>query len=133
LEKKSKVKAKQKNSVANIKKPKKKNNKRGNPEYLIQCDIIEWFRKTYPNWIIFSTNNEACFSRKEKYKKSGLLSGLSDLVIVTDKETVFIECKSLTGRCSKEQKEFQQKLTELNHKTYVVRSIEAFMAIVNTL
>jgi hypothetical protein len=112
-------------------KPKKQ--KKGSPEHDIQKSCVEWFRTTYPDWLIFSVPNEATFKSKHKYKESGVLSGITDLVLVTDLETVYIEMKSATGRCSKVQKEVQEKLKTLGHKVYVCRSLEAFKVIVNVL
>lgn len=78
-----------------------------------------------------SVPNEAAYTKKELYKKSGMLSGAPDLVIALNRRVVFVEMKSQTGRCSVEQKAVHAKLEALGHEIYVVRSLSAFRAIFN--
>jgi len=104
--------------------PKKK---RGEPEYELQCECVEWFNQNRQDWIMFSVPNESTYKRKEKFKKSGMLSGAPDLVIIKPNETFFIELKSSAGRCSAEQKALHIKIDSLNQKVYTVRTLQNFI------
>jgi hypothetical protein len=112
---------------ASTKTPKTPKKKRNEPEYLLQCECVEWFNENRPNWILFSVPNEAAFSRKDKFKKSGMLNGAPDLVVTTDKEIFFIELKSAVGSCSEDQKKLHEKIIGLNKRIHVVRNIEHFI------
>lgn len=110
---------------------KRKPVKRQRPEYLIQRDIVNWFRKEYPDFLLFSCPNEAIYRRREYFHQLGALSGVSDLVIVTDKRVLWVECKSDTGRQSTEQRQFQSNVERLGYKYYLVRSLSQFKEIIS--
>lgn len=109
-------------------KPKK--NKRGHSEYDLQCKCVEWFRHCYPDFIIYSVPNEACFRAKTKYEKSGLLSGVADLMVVLPNVVLWIEMKSENGRQRKEQKDFQKKIETLGYRYYLCRTLDNFKDII---
>ena len=100
--------------------------KKGAPEHYLQVDCIRFFRETYPNYIIFSTNNEACYRRKDYWKDSGLLVGVSDCVAILPKAVIFLELKSDKGRQRPDQKHFEDKLAELGYRYYIIRTLEEF-------
>lgn len=111
---------------------KKTKKKRNRPEFYIQHDIVNYFKKEYPDFILFCCPNEATYKRKSYFEAIGLLSGVADLVILTDKRPLFIECKSADGRQSKEQRQFQANVERLGYSYHLVRSLEQFKEIIQT-
>ena len=100
-----------------------------------ECDIqkscVSWFRETYPNYILFSVSNEGCFKRKPYFESLGMLSGVSDTVVILPNKVLFIEFKALKKYQRPEQKTFQTKIENLNQKYYICRSLEEFKGIIN--
>ena len=102
----------------------------------IQQEIIIYFRNKYclnfhkPRYSIFSVPNGGSRNKAEaiKLKATGLLSGVSDLIIVA-KEVYFIEVKTSVGVQSPKQKDFKKVVEDLDYKYYLVRSLEDFKKI----
>jgi predicted nucleotidyltransferase len=65
-----------------------------------------------------------------KMKTTGVLPGVSDLIIIKPNEILFIELKTDIGVQSKEQKEFQKRVELLGFSYYLVRSLQEFQQIV---
>jgi len=124
-----KHKGRQNASNATVKRPSKKKTKRGQPERLLQIEVVNWFREMHPDWVVFSVPNEACYDRKEHFKPMGLLSGCPDMTVISPDGVVFLELKSQTGRCSTEQKAVHAKLLALGAEIHVVRSLAAVKSI----
>lgn len=101
-------------------------------EHNIQKSIVRYFRKEYPNYIIFSTNNEACYNNSY-FLESGVLQGVSDLVIVLPNKVLFVELKTEKGVQSKNQKEFQSKLISLGYEYFLIRSLAEFQELINSI
>lgn len=61
-------------------------------------------------------------------KISGLPKGFSDLIFIGDRnqgyDMAFIEMKTLTGRSSPEQTNFQSRMQALGYDAFVIRSPE---------
>lgn len=103
-------------------------------ENIIQAEIFKWFNNNIclgnhdPQCIIFSCPNGATRNIREAVllKATGVVSGVSDLIIVKQNEIIFVEVKTETGKQSKEQKEFQKKVEKLGFKYLLVRSLEEF-------
>jgi hypothetical protein len=98
-------------------------------EHEIQKSIVRYFKREYPEYIIFSTNNEACY-RSSYFLESGVLQGVSDLVIVLPNKVLFVELKTTQGRQSKSQKEFETKINSLGYDYHVIRSLDDFKELI---
>jgi hypothetical protein len=61
--------------------------------------------------------------------QTGLMPGVSDLVVITPNKIHFIEVKDDKGRQSDKQKAFQQTLQTLGFSYHLVRNIENFKEI----
>ena len=105
-------------------------------EDLLQEEIVIWFRKKYsyksadPFAIIFSVPNggkRGWFDAKV-LQATGLLAGVTDLLVVHDGITYYIELKTKTGTLQKSQKVFKKMLTMAGcaDKWHLVRSLEDF-------
>lgn len=97
-------------------------------EHLIQVSCINWFKREYPKYLIFSIPNGE-FRHKTvalRLKAEGLLSGIPDLCVITNDKLFWIEMKAEKGRLSNSQKEVQKKMQELNQEVYTCFSFEEF-------
>lgn len=102
-------------------------------ESKIQQQIIQFYRNTYclkhhtPRCVIFSVPNESK-SKQETLQKMaiGMMPGVSDVVIVREREVIFVEVKTPTGRQSPSQKEFQNAVESLGFRYLLVRGLEDF-------
>ncbi|MBO7226567.1 MAG: VRR-NUC domain-containing protein [Bacteroidales bacterium] len=106
--------------------------KRKKTEHIIQKSIVRWFRKEYPEYLLFSTNNEACYNNNY-YLESGVLSGVSDLIVVLPNKIIFVELKAERGIQSKSQKEFETKLISLGYEYFLIRSLESFKELIMSI
>ena len=61
---------------------------------------------------------------------TGLLSGVSDLIVVEKNRLLFVEVKTAIGRQSGKQKKFEENVKSLGYKYYLVRSLEDFKKII---
>lgn len=107
-------------------------------ERKIQQDAVIWFNNRYclrvhnPRWIIFSVPNEGENAYELKRKIDiGLLSGVSDLIIVGPDKVIFMECKTPAGRQSKSQIDFQKRVNDLGYSYHIFRSLQEFKEIIN--
>lgn len=61
------------------------------------------------------------------YKKAtGMLSGVSDLIIIEQGRILFIECKDETGKQRESQVTFQNKVEANGYEYHLVRSLDEF-------
>lgn len=102
-------------------------------EAKIQQQIVQYYRNNFclnhhePQHVIFSVPNESKSKMETLRKKAiGMMSGVSDLIIITDKWTIFVEVKTQTGVQSESQKRFQSIVEALGYEYMLVRSLEDF-------
>lgn len=107
-------------------------------ENRIQYEIVAWFRNNYclkihnPRCIIFSVPNERSNTMElSRMMSTGLLSGVSDLIVILPNRILFIECKNETGKQQHTQIDFMQSITSLGFEYHVVRSLSDFQNIIN--
>jgi len=101
-------------------------------EALIQQEMVEWFRRThYKKGLIFSVPNERSgYQQIKPFLLTGLLSGVSDLIVVLEGVVVFFEVKTLIGTQKPKQKKFQENVKNLGFNYHIVRDLETFKEIV---
>lgn len=109
-------------------------------ENKIQQEVVMWFRNNFcttknnPKYVIFSVPNEGTNQKEQMYKKSiGMMSGVSDLIVVLENKVLFIECKDERGKQSDSQIEFENTVTNLGHEYFVVRSLEGFKELIDKM
>lgn len=122
-------------------------------EARIQQMIFIWFNNNYclknnnPKCCIFSVPNEMIGTMSgvlksegfkeslikrivnvvfKKFKNTGFLPGVSDLIVLLPNKAMFFEVKTSIGRQSDKQKEFQQTVELLGFEYHLVRSLEDF-------
>lgn len=107
-------------------------------EDILQSKIFKWYHNTYctkkqeTSHVIFSVPNGAFVSKREamKLKSTGLVSGVSDLIIIQPNRCMFVELKLEKGMQQKTQIEFQKKVEALGFEYFIVRSLEEFKQII---
>lgn len=63
-------------------------------------------------------------------KATGLLSGVSDLIVLLPETCFFIELKNEIGLQSEQQKDFEKTVTKLGFTYTLVRSLDEFKNII---
>ena len=106
-------------------------------ENKIQQDIVMWYKNNFclkhhnPRQCIFSVPNDSINAIETKRKvNTGLLTGVSDLIVLHNGECLFIEVKTSTGKQQESQKDFENTVTLQGFKYYLVRSLEDFKNII---
>lgn len=103
-------------------------------EDILQAKIFKWYFNNFctklkePRHSIFAVPNGGNRSKREaaKFKATGLVAGVSDLIVVQPNNVLFIEVKFKKGRQQPNQLEFEKTVTNLGFKYYVVRSLDEF-------
>lgn len=110
------------------------------PEQIIQTQIVDYMSTVSQsqNFMYFSVPNEgvmkaAGLAKVKKaivaammaiMKKTGLIPGVSDLVLVKNGLAYFMEVKTEKGKQSKVQGIFERRALEVGAKYGIVRSLE---------
>ena len=85
-------------------------------------------RNNHKDWLIFSVPNHGKDLQEQlKKKATGLMAGVSDLILIKPNEVVFVEIKDEKGRQSDKQKEFQNKVELLGFRYILCRSLNDFL------
>lgn len=101
----------------------------------LQQQIFTYYNNTYclknsvSRALIFSVPNGGSRNVVEakKMKLTGLLSGVSDLILITPKGTlIFLELKIQKGIQSETQKDFETRVKALGYEYRICRSLEDF-------
>ena len=102
-------------------------------ESKIQQEIVIFYKNSYclnhhtPQHAIFSVPNEGRSKIETLQKKAiGMMSGVSDLIILRPGEVIFVEVKTPIGSQSPSQKIFQSIVEALGFRYLLVRSLEDF-------
>ena len=107
-------------------------------EDILQAEIFKWYfnnfctKKNNPKHAIFAVPNGGNRSKREamKFKATGLVAGVSDLIVVQPNRVIFVEVKLEKGRQQPNQIEFEKTVTALGFEYHVVRSLEEFQKII---
>jgi len=106
-------------------------------EAAIQQQMVVFFRNNYQRkgvdkGLIFSVPNERAggYMAMKNLLLTGLLSGVSDLVVVLHGKVIFIEVKNATGKQSSNQIKFQKQVENLGFPYYLVRTLKEFQEII---
>jgi hypothetical protein len=98
-----------------------------------QQEILMFYRNNFclkhhnPRHIIFSVPNDSKDAKEQMRKiATGLMAGVSDLIICKPNEIIFCEVKTDVGRQSDKQKSFQEQVEALGFRYILVRSLEDF-------
>ena len=112
----------------------KNTNINGQTHAALQAQCFQWHWNTKPNhrYRLFAvTNNSVNRIKGAMDKALGVVAGVSDMVYVCDKVTVFIEFKVGADKQSDAQRAFMEKVRALGHVYVIVSTFEEFQAVVN--
>ena len=109
----------------------------------IQEQCVFWFRQNYsrkdsiPFAVIFAVPNGGKRSglTAKILKATGVLAGVTDLIMLHNGKVYFIELKTATGTLSKSQERFKLMLEMCGFEEnwYMVRGVEEFKELINKL
>jgi len=107
-------------------------------ESKIQQDCYVWFNNNHclekheNRGIMFSVPNESTQNQQRKVN-TGLLSGVSDTIIVYKGVCMFVEFKTITGAISANQNKFKERIEKQGFKYYIVRSLDQFKKLITEI
>jgi len=85
--------------------------------------------------LLFIRNNSGSFQVTRPDGSRGWMNngekGSPDFVVFFKDRTAGLELKSPTGKQSPEQKDWEQRLTKLNHDYHVIRSVDDLVRIIS--
>lgn len=103
-------------------------------ENRIQQECYMWFHNTYPQYrgLLFAVPNGGARSSTEGklFKLTGVVAGVSDMLLMINCETFCFELKNEFGYQSDKQKAWQKKVEREGFKYYIIRDLEEFKNIV---
>lgn len=99
----------------------------------LQQQIVTYFKNNFQikgEGLIFSVPNGGTRNVVEakKLKFTGLLSGVSDLIVLMTNKMFFVELKTEKGVQSDSQKDFENRVTKLGYEYLIIRSLEEFQS-----
>lgn len=119
--------------IALQKQSKKTRKKPTDKEHKLQCACIRWFRYQYPflREQLFAVPNGGNRSASEaaKFKAEGVVSGVSDLILLKSNGTfssLCIEMKTPEGKQSEKQIEWQRSTEKHGNRYVVCRNLDQF-------
>jgi len=105
-------------------------------DQLQQKIVIDFRNRNLKNDnLIFSVPNGGSRNPIEamKLKKTGTLSGVSDLIIMAPNRIIFLELKTEKGIQSEVQKNFQNKVEVLGFEYLLIRNLKQYEDLMQTL
>lgn len=110
-------------------------------ESKMQIECVRWFRMQYKRELLFAVPNGSKLSGDSKeqiirrgiLKAEGLLSGVSDLVLVHDDGVAFLEAKTEKGTQSDTQRLFEAMVKAMGFTYLIFRNFDEFKNIVTQL
>lgn len=102
-------------------------------EEMMQAACFQWTWNSYPSKrkTLFHVQQKA-MNRVEgaRFKAIGVVRGISDMVLIVPGTVVWIEMKLPSGKQSEDQIEFEELVTALGFKYYLVYSFEQFKLLI---
>ncbi|MEN8123447.1 MAG: VRR-NUC domain-containing protein [Bacteroidota bacterium] len=103
----------------------------------LQQECVMWFNNKYPELrgTLFSVPNGGTRNAREamKMKQTGLYPGVSDLLFMHKGVTTCFELKTSVGKQSDNQKKWQKVIEEQHFKYFLIRELDLFKEIVNSI
>lgn len=106
-------------------------------ENRIQQECCMWFHNEYEQFrgLLFAVPNGGARSSTEGalLKATGVISGVSDLLLMVDTETFCFELKNFYGHQSDNQRKWQKLVEREGFKYYIIRDLKQFQEIVKPI
>ena len=109
----------------------------GQSEDALQQKCVFWFHNAYPHLrgLLFAVPNGGSRNAREgqKLKRTGVVAGVSDLILLYMGSAFLLELKTETGSQSKKQKDWQSKAEQEGFEYFVIRSLAKFKSVIKTI
>ena len=102
-------------------------------ELRVQQECFVWFNNTYPELrgLLFKVRNEGHNKISGAIDKAtGLVPGVSDMILLLNKTAYLLEFKTEKGRQSDAQKSWMFKVTLEGYDYIIIRSLEQFKGLI---
>lgn len=103
----------------------------------IQQECYIWFWNTYPELrkLLFAVPNGGARNAREgkKFKDTGVVAGVSDLIFLHQGTAYLIEMKTPTGTQSKDQIDWEGRVKKQGFDYFIARSLEDFKEIITRI
>jgi hypothetical protein len=101
-------------------------------EESVQTACVTYFRVKYPMYIIMAIPNGGFRNSREaaNMKRAGMLAGASDLLIIAERNVLFLEAKVDGNKQTELQVAFQKAVERLGFTYKVFHSLDEFKVIV---
>ena len=101
----------------------------------IQQECYLWFHNTYPHLrgLLFAVPNGGARAAQEakKFKLTGVVSGVSDMLFMYQGKTYCLELKTEKGYQSKNQKKWQDTVVNEGFDYIIIRDLTKFKRVIN--
>ena len=105
-------------------------------EHKLQKSMVDWFRLRHPsmrhNLFAVPNGGRRDATSGWRLKEEGVLPGVADLILLKSNRfygALLLEVKTAAGRQSREQKEWEERITADGFKYAVVRSLDGFITV----
>lgn len=109
----------------------------GQTEDALQQKCVFWFHNAYPDLrgMLFSVPNGGRRDKREAFrlKQTGLIPGVSDLILLCKGSAYLIELKNDDGQLRPIQKEWRDKARDQDIEYYVVNRLEMFKVLIKNI
>jgi hypothetical protein len=105
-------------------------------EQRIQQEAYVWFHNTYPHLrsLFFRIKNEGTSRISGAIAKAtGVIPGVSDMILLAHQTAYMIEFKTPTGKQSEIQRSWQSHVNEAGYNYYIIRSLSEFQTLCQQL
>jgi hypothetical protein len=109
------------------------------PEAMIQASCFEWFNVQYPQYrgLFFAIENggKRPTTTAARLKKQGVTAGVADTMLAVPTDNcpgLWIEFKTMQGRQSPAQKDWQEIVESVGYRYTICRSLDEFMNLIKS-
>lgn len=105
-------------------------------EIQLHSSCFQWHWNNFPNergLLCYNLNNSANKIQGNQNKALGLIKGRSDMVYYKNGKALMIEFKTEDGIQSNEQKQWQKIITEAGFQYSIIRTLEEFKYLIQSL
>ena len=106
-------------------------------EDAIQHECYIWFHNNYKNLrgCLFAVPNGGARSALQGkiFKMTGVVAGVSDMILMYNKEAYCFELKNYYGKQSEKQEVWQKTIEEQGFQYFIIRDLEVFKLIVKSI
>lgn len=103
----------------------------------LQQKCFVWFWNTYPHLrkLLFAVPNGGARSSREGalLKETGVVAGVSDLILLYNERAYCFELKTIIGKQSDKQEDWQKIVSTQNIPYYIIRNLELFQSIIKNI